>query len=95
VRIGRGVLHRAIFMIVKSACVVAATDEQIQKAIREGLNTIRLHDRETRNRRLRLQQRKKALTIPMIHSQSLLTHQMHKMTMKIRNQMIDWVPTSP
>ena len=39
--------------------------------------------------------RKKALTIPMIHSQSLLTHQMHKMTMKIRNQMIDRVPTSP
>lgn len=55
-RIGRGVLHRAIFMIVKSACVVAATDEQIQKAVREGLNTIRLHDRETRNRILRLPQ---------------------------------------
>jgi len=35
---------------------VAATGQQIQKSIREGLNTIRLHDREVNNRRRRQQQ---------------------------------------
>ena len=34
---------------------MATTDAQIQKAIREGLNTIRLHDREVRSRKLRQQ----------------------------------------
>jgi len=57
VRIGRGILYTAIFTTVKSACVMSATDQEIQKAIREGINTIRLHDREVRSRRLRQEQR--------------------------------------
>jgi hypothetical protein len=51
VQTGRGILHVAVFAIVKGACVMAATDQQIRKAIREGLNTIRLHDRDVKNRR--------------------------------------------
>lgn len=57
VKIGRGVLYLAIREIVKTACHVQATDQNIEKAIREGVNTIRLHDKEVRLRRqLRMQQ---------------------------------------
>lgn len=47
-KIGRGVMYTAIFTIVKGSCVVPVTDQQIQKSIREGLNTIRLHDRDVK-----------------------------------------------
>ena len=35
---------------------MTATDEKIRKAIREGLNTIRLHDHDVKCRNLRKQQ---------------------------------------
>jgi len=55
-KIGRGMMYTAIFTIVKSACAVSVTDQQIQKAIREGLNTIRLHDRDVKIKKARIQE---------------------------------------
>lgn len=54
-KIGRGVMYTAIFTIVKGSCVVPVTDQQIQKSIREGLNTIRLHDRDVKIKKSRVQ----------------------------------------
>ena len=48
-------MYTAIFTIVKSSCAVPVTDRQIQKAIREGLNTIRLHDRGRKIKKARIQ----------------------------------------
>lgn len=50
VQIGRGILRTALYAIVSDACNVPATPQEIQKAIREGLNTIRLHDRDVKER---------------------------------------------
>ena len=55
-QIGRGIIRSALVAIVKGACLTATTDQHVQKAIREGLNTVRLHDRDVTNRRLRKQQ---------------------------------------
>ena len=54
-KIGRGVMYTAIFTIVKGSCAVPVTDQQIQKSIREGLNTIRLHDRDVKIKKSRVQ----------------------------------------
>lgn len=56
VQIGRGILRTALCAIVSAACNVAASPQEIQKAIREGLNTIRLHDRDVKARASRRQQ---------------------------------------
>ena len=56
VQIGKGIVYSAVFEIVKGACDnTSITAQQIQKAIREGLNTIRLHHREVISRQLRTQ----------------------------------------
>jgi len=47
VKIGRGLLHTAIFTIVNHACALTVTNQQITKDISEGLNTIRLHVHDT------------------------------------------------
>lgn len=51
--IGRSVIYWVIYEVVKLACSVPTGDEKIQKAIREGVNTIRLHDKDRRMREMR------------------------------------------
>jgi hypothetical protein len=45
-QIGRGILFVTIAAIVKTSCYAETEDRQIAKAIREGINTIRLHHKE-------------------------------------------------
>lgn len=50
IKIGRGTLYQTIHEVVKTSSQRQATDEEIQKAIREGVNTIHLHDKDVRMR---------------------------------------------
>jgi len=51
--IGHGLLYACIFNVVKSASLVAGSDEQIKKSICEGLNTIRLHHQTVQARKVK------------------------------------------
>ena len=55
-KIGSGLLYEGIFSVVKNACVVAGSDRDIKKSIRDGLNTIRLHHNAVEARKQRKQQ---------------------------------------
>lgn len=55
VKIGRGIVFSALFAIVKGSCSVQTNDSQIEKAIREGINTLRLHDTQVKMRELKKQ----------------------------------------
>lgn len=46
-------VYWAIFEAVKLACHNKTTDDKIQKAIRDGVTTLRLHDKDRRMRRSR------------------------------------------
>lgn len=49
-------MYTAIYEIIKASCTASSSDHAIQKAIREGVNTVRLHDKEVKERELRKKQ---------------------------------------
>jgi hypothetical protein len=53
IKIGRWIVFSALLAIVKGSCSVQTSDSQIEKAIREGINTLRLHDTQVKMRELK------------------------------------------
>lgn len=53
VALGGSLIYWAIFEAVKLTCQSKTTDEKIKKAIRDGVNTLRLHDKDRRMRQSR------------------------------------------
>lgn len=49
-KLGGGVLNTFVVAVIKSECLSKPSDADIKKAIREGLNTIRLHHSNVQSR---------------------------------------------
>jgi len=56
IKIGRGIVYTAMYEFVKTLCTASSRYHAIQKAIREGVKTVRLHDKKAKERELRTQQ---------------------------------------